>query len=118
MQRWTIAGPSEGRFRISRHACYCAFEYAVTPAPGSGRTRVALDPAASEASRRWFAAVERGISQGLERAHEGRTLVDVAVVLTRIDEHPVDTCASCCESHGRAFASEVLWRGARRVGAD
>lgn len=113
MERWTIAKPSDGRYR--RHInhggapYWCMFDFAVRPVPDCGGVGVELAADADPVSAKWFAHLRQGILRGLEaaRAH-GREWAGMRVEVCKVHAHPTDTTPLGCERYGFTFVHDEL----------
>jgi hypothetical protein len=117
VERWTIAEPSDGRYRLHiNHGgtpYWCMFDFAVLPAPECSGVEVWLAADADPVSAEWFPHLRRGMLRGLEAAREhGRGWVGVQVEVRKVHAHPTDTTARGCERYEFEFAlSELPRRG-------
>jgi hypothetical protein len=113
VERWTIAEPSDGRYRLhinhGGRPDWCMFEFAVLPAPASSEVEVGLAADADPASAEWFPHLRRGMLRGLAAAREhGRKWAGARVEVRKVHTHPVDTTAHGCERYAFTFVVEEL----------
>jgi hypothetical protein len=114
VERWTIAEPSDGRYRLHiNHGgtpYWCMFDFAILPAPDRVGVEFALAIQADSVSAEWFPHLHRGMLRGLETAREyGREWVGVRIEVRRVHTHPTDTTARGCERYGFSFVLDELW---------
>src|SRR5687768_889530 len=113
VDRWTIAEPHAGRFRLhinfGGRGFWCMFDYAAAPVPGLEGIHVAIGAAPDADTVRWFPDLKRGMESGWAalQEHYERLLTGVRIVVTRIHAHPTDTTAQGCERYGRSFIVEL-----------
>lgn len=113
MERWTVAEPSDGRYRLHiNHGgtpYWCMFDFAVRPVPDGGGVEVGLIGGADADSAEWFPHLRQGMLRGLEAAREhGREWVGVWVEVRKIHTHPAATTARGCERYGFGFVWDEL----------
>jgi len=120
VERWTVAEPSDGRFR--RHInhggtpYWCMFDFAVLPAPECCGVEVALADDADPVTAEWFPHRRRGILRGLEVAREhSREWAGARVEVRKVHTHATDTTARGCERYGFEFAVDELPRRSVRL---
>jgi hypothetical protein len=116
MERWTIAEPSEGRFRPHINhggtAFWCMLDFALLIVPESNPIEFALAVDADPISVEWFPHLRRGFLQGMEKDREhGREWIGVRVEVQKIHTHPIDTTEIGCERYGYLFVSALQHRG-------
>lgn len=108
MESWTIAEPSEGRFRLHINfggtPFWCTFDFVLRPAQECDGVEISLAANADPLSLEWFPHLRLGMLRGLEAAHDkGREWVGGKVEITKIHTHPTDTTARGCERYGLEF---------------
>lgn len=109
MERWTIAEPFDGRYRLhisfgGGGRFWCMFDFAVHPEPGTAGVEVELGAGADAASVEWFPHIRAGMLRGLQSERErGREWVGIRVEVRRVHTHPLDTTSNGCEYYGFHF---------------
>jgi hypothetical protein len=113
VEQWTIAEPSDGRFRLhinhGGRPYWCMFDFTVSPMPKCSGVEVVLSADADSVSAEWFPYLRQGMLRGLETAREhGREWVAIRVEVRKVHTHPTDTTARGCERYGFNFVLHEL----------
>jgi hypothetical protein len=113
--QWTILKPFELTFKFIVDTGginpFCMFDIAVSYAPEYKGIVVELAVEADAESVEWFPHVHRGMLRGLETAQEdGRELVGIHIVVTKIYTHEIATTECACERNGNMFIHHLCTR--------
>lgn len=120
MEQWTIAEPSDGRYR--RHINFggkpywCMFDFAVLPAPECCGVEFVLASDPDPVSAEWFPHWKSGMLRGLETAREhGREWTGTRIEIHEVHTHSIDMTVLACERYGFSFVLDELPRGGMQI---
>lgn len=113
MERWTLAAPHAGRYRLlvasAGRGFFCQFDYAARPDPDAEGLVVAAAEGTGPEVARWLPHLAKGLQAGwAELRAGGRLAVGVRVEIAAVRTHPNDTTEAGCERFAGRFVQDLF----------